>query len=37
LERLGYGQLNLLLPSLPRDEALRLLDDYADKVAQYRG
>ncbi|QNJ93541.1 LLM class F420-dependent oxidoreductase [Mycolicibacterium fluoranthenivorans] len=37
LERLGFGQLNLLLPSLPRDEALRLLDDYADKVAQYRG
>lgn len=36
LERLGFGQLNLLLPSLPRDEALRLLDDYADKVAQYR-
>lgn len=37
LERLGFGQLNLLLPSLPRDEALRLLDDYADSVAQYRG
>lgn len=37
LERLGFGQLNLLLPSLPRDEALRLLDDYAEKVAQYRG
>lgn len=37
LERLGFGQLNLLLPSLPRDEALRLLDDYAEKVAQYSG
>lgn len=37
LERLGFGQLNLLLPSLPRDEALRLLDDYTEKVAQYRG
>ncbi|MCV7358657.1 LLM class F420-dependent oxidoreductase [Mycolicibacterium fluoranthenivorans] len=37
LERLGFGQLNLLLPSLPRDEALRLLDDYADSVAKYRG
>ncbi|MGJ6121547.1 LLM class F420-dependent oxidoreductase [Mycolicibacterium sp. Y3] len=37
LERLGFGQLNLLLPSLPRDEALRLLDDYAGTVAKYRG
>jgi hypothetical protein len=27
----------LMLPSVPRDEALRLLDEYAAKVAQYRG
>src|SRR5690606_27338276 len=28
LEELGYRQANLLLPSVPRDESLRLLDDY---------
>ena len=32
-----FGQLNLLLPSVPRDESLKLLDDYAAAVAQYRG
>jgi probable F420-dependent oxidoreductase len=37
LEDLGYGQANLLLPTKPRDESLRLLDDYAKQVAQYRG
>lgn len=37
LEDLGYRQANLLLPTKPRDESLRLLDDYADKVAKYRG
>jgi probable F420-dependent oxidoreductase len=36
-EELGYSRLNLLLPSKPRDESLRLLDDYAKQVAQYRG
>jgi hypothetical protein len=25
------------LPTLPTDESLRLLDDYAEMVAQYRG
>jgi probable F420-dependent oxidoreductase len=37
LEDLGYGQLNLLLPTKPLDESLRLLDEYAEKVAKYRG
>jgi probable F420-dependent oxidoreductase len=35
LEDLGYRQLNLLLPTKPRDESLRLLDEYAEKVAAY--
>ncbi|WP_205873649.1 LLM class F420-dependent oxidoreductase [Mycobacterium camsae] len=35
-EDLGFGQLGLLLPTKPRDESLRLLDDYAARVAQYR-
>lgn len=34
-EELGFGQLNLLLPTKPRDESLRLLDDYAEQVARY--
>jgi probable F420-dependent oxidoreductase len=37
LEDLGYRQLNLLLPTKPLDESLRLLDEYAEKVAKYRG
>jgi probable F420-dependent oxidoreductase len=37
LEDLGYRQANLLLPTKPRDDSLRLLDDYAAKVATYRG
>jgi probable F420-dependent oxidoreductase len=37
VEDLGWGQVALMLPSVPRDEALRLLDEYAAKVAQYRG
>jgi probable F420-dependent oxidoreductase len=37
LEDLGYRQANLLLPTKPRDESLRLLDDYAERLAQYRG
>jgi hypothetical protein len=36
-DELGFGQLVLLLPTLPTDESLRLLDDYAELVAQYRG
>ncbi|WP_395309175.1 LLM class F420-dependent oxidoreductase [Mycobacterium sp. AMU20-3851] len=35
-EELGFGQLGLLLPSVPRDEALKLLDEYASLVEQYR-
>jgi probable F420-dependent oxidoreductase len=37
LEDLGYRQANLLLPTKPHDESLRLLDEYAERVAQYRG
>jgi probable F420-dependent oxidoreductase len=37
LEDLGYGQANLLLPTKPQDDSLRLLDEYADQVAKYRG
>lgn len=37
LEELGYRQVNLLLPTKSRDDSLRLLDEYAEKVAQYRG
>ncbi len=36
-EELGFGQVALALPTKPRDESLRLLDEYADKVAAYRG
>lgn len=36
-DKLGFGQVALLLPTLPTDESLRLLDDYAAKVDQYRG
>ncbi|MBE1550667.1 putative F420-dependent oxidoreductase [Mycobacterium sp. OAS707] len=37
LEGLGYRQANLLLPTKPHDESLRLLDEYAKQVTQYRG
>jgi probable F420-dependent oxidoreductase len=37
LEDLGYRQANLLLPTKPHDDSLRLLDNYAERVAQYRG
>lgn len=37
LDNLGYRLVNLLLPTKPRDESLRLLDEYAAKVAEYRG
>ena len=36
-EDLGFGQLALLLPTRPLDDSLRLLDDYAASVDQYRG
>ena len=37
VEELGFGTLNLLLPSVPRDESLKLLDEYAEAVGKYRG
>ncbi len=37
VEKLGFDHLGLELPILPRDESLRLLDEYAAKVAAYRG
>src|SRR5262249_23862031 len=36
-EGLGYGPVALLLPTRPRDESLRVLDEYAASVSQYRG
>lgn len=36
-EDLGFDQLALLLPTKPLDESLRLLDEFAARVAQYRG
>ncbi|QLL05727.1 LLM class F420-dependent oxidoreductase [Mycobacterium vicinigordonae] len=35
-EDLGFEQLGLLLPTKPRDDSLRRLDEYADLIAQYR-
>jgi probable F420-dependent oxidoreductase len=35
-EELGFGQLALMLPTRPRDESLRLLDELAALVNQYR-
>lgn len=35
-QELGFGQVALKLPTVARDESLRLLDDYAEKVASYR-
>lgn len=35
-EGLGYGQLGLFLPSVGKDESLRLLDEYVAQVAHYR-
>jgi probable F420-dependent oxidoreductase len=35
-EDLGFGQVALLLPTRPLDESLRLLDEYAALVHQYR-
>jgi probable F420-dependent oxidoreductase len=36
VEDLGFGQLGLRLPSVGKDESLRLLDDYAAQVQRYR-
>jgi probable F420-dependent oxidoreductase len=36
-DELGFDQLALLLPTLPHDKSLRLLDEYAAAVEQYRG
>jgi probable F420-dependent oxidoreductase len=35
-EELGFGQLALMLPTKPLDESLRLLDEFAALVNQYR-
>jgi probable F420-dependent oxidoreductase len=35
-EDLGFGQLGLFLPSVGKDESLRLLDDFAAQVEQYQ-
>jgi probable F420-dependent oxidoreductase len=37
VDELGFGQVALMLPTKPLDETLRLLDEYADQVARYRG
>jgi probable F420-dependent oxidoreductase len=37
VDDLGFDQVAILLPTKPRDESLRLLDEYAAKVAQYQG
>ena len=37
LNDLGFGEAALLLPTLPKDESLRVLDEYAESVAKYRG
>jgi probable F420-dependent oxidoreductase len=37
VDKLGFGQIALRLPSKPTDESLRLLDDFAEQVAKYRG
>jgi hypothetical protein len=35
-EELGFDQVALLLPTRPRDESLRVLDEYAASVSRYR-
>ena len=37
VDELGFGQVALILPTKPLEESLRLLDEYAALVAQYRG
>jgi probable F420-dependent oxidoreductase len=36
VDDLGFGQVALLLPTLPEAESLKLLDEYAAAVGQYR-
>ena len=36
VDDLGFDQVALMLPTLPTDESLRLLDEYAAKVDEYR-
>lgn len=36
-EALGFDQVALFLPPAPKDESLRILDDFAARVAEYRG
>src|SRR5689334_1576591 len=37
VDELGFGQVALLLPTVPRDESLRILDDHAALLNKYRG
>ena len=37
VDDLGFDQVGLFLPTQPTDESLRLLDEYAAMVDQYRG
>lgn len=37
VEDLGFDQVALLLPTLPTNESLRILDEYAAKLDEYRG
>jgi probable F420-dependent oxidoreductase len=37
VDELGFDQVALLLPTVPKDESLRLLDDHAARVNEYRG
>lgn len=37
VDELGFGQVALLLPTVPKDESLRILDDHAARLNQYRG
>jgi probable F420-dependent oxidoreductase len=37
VEDLGFDQVALLLPTLPTNESLLILDEYAAKVDEYRG
>jgi probable F420-dependent oxidoreductase len=37
VDELGFDQVALLLPTVPKDESLRILDDHAARVNEYRG
>jgi probable F420-dependent oxidoreductase len=37
VDDLGFDQVALLLPTVPTDESLRILDEYAATVSEYRG